>query len=154
MVAPTFVVVFLIDFAIIENNDERNKMKILQKTWNYLFKQYLRPRIIFFVDTYLKVLHKLKKSKVYAIFSSGYIFWIGTFCLDYLEGVTQTLKKIKLYAIPSYGYLIYALGWNILFKLWWGYCVIYLKKSKMCVLSLHLHILFMHGGMFLIIMRV
>jgi len=32
MVAPTFVVVFLIDFVIIENNDERNKMKILQKT--------------------------------------------------------------------------------------------------------------------------
>jgi hypothetical protein len=59
-----------------------------------------------------------------------------------------------LYAIPPYGYFIYALGWNIVFKLSWGYCIIYLKKSKMCVISHRLGILFTHGGMFLIVMRV
>jgi hypothetical protein len=31
MVAPTLVVVFLINFAIIENNDEKNKMKVLKR---------------------------------------------------------------------------------------------------------------------------
>jgi hypothetical protein len=129
-------------------------MRALQRTWNYLFKKYLMPWWIFFVDTHMKVLHKHKKSKLYAIPSSGYVPWIGTFCLDYLEGVTQTLKNYKLHVIPSYGYLIYSLGWNIVFKLSWGYCIIYLKKSKMCVISLHLGTLFMHGGMFLIVMKV
>jgi hypothetical protein len=43
MVAPTFIIVFSIDFVIIENNDGRNKMRALQRTWNYLFKKYLMP---------------------------------------------------------------------------------------------------------------
>jgi hypothetical protein len=78
LVAPTSSIVFSIDLATIENNDERNKMGELQRTWNCLFKQYLRS-IYFFVNIGMRVLHKLKKSRVYTIPSSGYV----TYSLDW-----------------------------------------------------------------------
>jgi len=47
LVAPTSLVVFPTNLATIENNDERNKMRVLQGIWNYLLKQYLMSQLVF-----------------------------------------------------------------------------------------------------------
>lgn len=75
LVAATSPVVFLTDLATIENHNKKNKMRILQGIWNCLLKQYLNSRLIFFVNTHMNILHKLKKFKVYAIPSNGYFIY-------------------------------------------------------------------------------
>jgi hypothetical protein len=67
----------------------------------------------------MRVLHKPKKFKVYAIVSSGYSIyspdWKICFKLSYAYYTKN--KKSKTYAIPSCEYFIYALGSNVVFKL-------------------------------------
>jgi hypothetical protein len=50
-----------------------------------------------------KILHKLKKSKVYAISSSEYIPWIGTFVWTILKVLHKLYKKLDYMQNPLMG---------------------------------------------------
>jgi len=42
MLAPTYMVVIPIDLAIIKNDEDKNKMKVLHRSWTCSLNKYLK----------------------------------------------------------------------------------------------------------------
>ncbi len=55
---------------------------------------------------------------IQTIFNATINFFVNT-----RMKVLHKPKKSKVYVRPSSGYFIYALGWNIMFILSFGYCI-------------------------------
>jgi hypothetical protein len=97
LITLTPLVVFPTDPTITKNNDKRNKMRVLQKIWNCLPKQYLRTWLIF-LSTHVwqyRINPKNLECMQYLQVHISYIPWSATLCFDYHGTITQIKRKFQ-----------------------------------------------------------